>query len=184
MRYLILALILTLPLGCKSMGSGDSAGDSPSSALFRSIRLDAKWAPLERLTERPDMLGSANLATTIGHTVYIEDIDVWLGERPIDGPRFNAIMSHERIHATRQLATGVTSWIARYATSTAFMWEEESIGWYLQIREWMRSGVRFHPEGVARTLHGYRNLAGRMVTYDEALAWVEAVLRGQWKPQD
>ena len=167
MRYLILLLLLLLPLGC---------------ANYESMDLDAKWEPLETIRERPDMLGSDSQATTIGHTMYVEDLDDWLAQRPVDGPRFDAILLHEQVHAVRQLDAGVTVWLSRYVTDTDFMWEEEQLGWYEQLRELRRRGQQINVPGVANTLRNYKNLAGRMVSYAEAVGWVEDVLAGRWTP--
>ena len=167
MRYSILALVLVLTVGCGS---------------YKSIELDDKWAPLEQIHERPDMLGSATTATTIGHTVYVESINRWLADHPIDSPRFNATMLHEQLHSVRQLDTGVTAWIARYATDIDFMWAEEQLGWYLTLRELKRTGNQINVLGVATTLHGYKNLLGHMVGTAEAITWVEDVLAGRWTP--
>lgn len=167
MRHLILAALLLLPVGCSSYDTFD---------------LDPKWEPLEQISERPDMLGSDTQATTIGHTVYVEDLDKWLLERPVGSPRFDAILLHEQVHSVRQLDAGVTVWLAQYLTDTDFMWEEERIGWYEQLRELQRRGARVDVGGVARTLHNYRNLRGRMVSYQDALQWVNDVIAGRWTP--
>lgn len=147
-----------------------------------SLELDDRWAPLELITERPDMLASADVVTTIGHTMYVEDLDRWLLTHPIDSPRFNATLLHERVHSVRQLDMGVTEWLARYVTDTDFMWDEESRGWYETLREWQRTRVQFSPEGVAQTLANYRNIAGPMISYQEALTWIRDVLNGWWEP--
>lgn len=183
MRKLFVIAVLLLPLaavGCKSQEKEGWA----SAAGFARMDLADEWAPLETLHERPDMLGSGSTATTIGHTVYVEDLDEWLADRPIGSPRFNASMMHERLHAERQLATGVIAWIARYVTDTDFMWAEEQLGWYIQIRELRRTGYQLNLPGIAATLHGYRNLRGHMVGTAEALAWVEDVLAGRWVPPE
>lgn len=167
MRLLILTLLLLLPLGCSS---------------YDHMSLDPKWEPLEEIRERPDMLGNESMATTIGHTLYVEDLDKWLLLRPVGSGRFNAILLHEQLHAVRQLDTGVTAWVARYATDTDFMWEEEQRGWYLQLKELQRRGLQVDVGGTARTLHNYRNLIGRMVHYEDAAQWVNDVLAGRWTP--
>jgi len=62
------------------------------------------------------------------------------------------------------------------------MWREEQAGWFLQLRRLQAASRPLFPQVIARTLAGYRNLEGRMVSEAEALAWVQAVLGGTWPP--
>lgn len=163
MRAILLVILLLLS-GCKS-----STYDLPE-----------EYRPLERIKQ--SALRSGEFITTIGDTVYVNDLGNWLQDNPVDSPAFKASLRHEQEHSRRQFAYGTTEWVAKYVTDTSFMWEEESIGWYYEITELIRYGEHVSPENVASVLTSYSNLAGRMISYDAALAWVNAVLRGQWKP--
>ncbi len=145
--------------------------------------LDERWRPLERIVERPPLPGlSSSVATTVGTEIYVQDLEAWLAERPPGSPRYEALLSHEQVHAKRQQAAGVNAWIQRYLRDRDFMWAEEQLGYYEQLRYYEQHGMPVDVEGTVQTLTGYRNLAGAMVDEAEARAWVEAVLAGKWKP--
>ena len=95
-----------------------------------------------------------------------------------------ALLLHEREHAVRQLDAGLGPWLARYLNDREFMWQEEQAGWFLHLRHLQAAGRPLFPQVIARTLAGYRNLEGPMVSEAEALAWVEAVLAGAWTPEE
>jgi hypothetical protein len=167
---LIVLLILLSLLGCSNL---------------EHLDLDPKWAPLDEIHERPDMLGFSSTTTTIGHTVYVADLDRWLLEHPVGSPLFDAVLLHEQVHAVRQLEHGVSFWIARYLTDAEFMWDEEQRGWYVELRHLRYRGLQVDVGGVARNLHHYENLLGQqMVSYEDAVVWVQAVLDGSWEPAD
>lgn len=140
------------------------------------------YAPLEEIRERPRWLGSDALITTIGNTAYVADLPEWLERHPPGSVSYRAKLLHEQIHAQRQTAAGLTAWLARYGTATDFMWSEEQRGWYKELRELHQWGQTVNPEGVARILADYKNLTGNMVSYADALQWVQAVLNGGWTP--
>lgn len=165
-----------------SSGGGAPRRDEPRPG---ELRLDPRWAPLEAIVERAALPGLSNTAaTTIGTKVHVVDLAAWLKRHPEGSPRFDAVLHHEQVHARRQLAAGVDPWIARYLRDRAFMWAEEQRGWYEELRHLQARGLQVNPPGVAKVLSKYSNLAGPMVTYDEALAWVQAVLAGTWRPAD
>lgn len=147
-----------------------------------SQNLGGEWRPLERITASKILSPSKTGARTIGSTVYVYDLKTWLAQHP--EPLLTAVLKHEQVHAHRQLnyPDGETRWIQRYLTDPAFAWEEEQVGWYEQITYARAHGVVFIPEGLAKALSDYRTLAGPMVSYDEALAWVRAVISGHWHP--
>ena len=90
---------------------------------------------------------------------------------------FEAVLLHEQLHSSRQFEYGVTPWLARYLWSPEFMWAEERLGWRVQLAHLMANGMEIDAEGVARNLAKYVNLRGAMINYEDALAWVRAVLR-------
>lgn len=156
---LLVAPIALLLLGCE-----------------RPYRLEERWRPLVEVVERPRALGGDVLATTIGTRVYVPDLDAWKKEFPADSPQREALLIHEREHAVRQFRMGLGPWLARYLRDRRFMWQEEQRGWELHLRALVAAGAPVDTHGVARSLAGYRNLAGPMVDYEEALAWAESVV--------
>lgn len=146
-------------------------------------RVDPRYAPIEAIVERAPLPGlSRTAATTIGTKVYVADLDDWLARHPPGSPPYEAVLLHEQVHAQRQVAAGVDPWIQRYLSDRAFMWAEEQRGWYVQLRHLRQRGLGVDAAAVARNLTTYRNLAGAMVSYDEALEWTRAVLEGRWAP--
>lgn len=146
-------------------------------------RVDPRFAPLEAVVERMTLPGFSDSAlTTIGTKVYVVDLERWLQRHPPGSATYDAVLLHEQVHAQRQLAAGVDPWIQRYVHDRAFMWDEEQRGWYVELRHLQARGLTVNREGVARSLSKYKNLAGAMVSYDDALAWTTAVLDGRWTP--
>lgn len=145
-------------------------------------QLPERFLPLERVKE--SFLRPGTGVTTVGTTARVNDLDDWLEKHPPNGPRYDAILLHEREHSLRQLNYGLNAWLGRYLTDTEFMLLEEQIGWYIQIQEYRRRGVMFTPEGIARVMSKYRNFAGPMIDYEDALTWVRDVLAGRWSPPE
>lgn len=151
---------------------------SSSCAATRDV--EANYRPIETMSERPwyaSFLGGENTITTVGDTVYVEDLDDYMAKRPAGSPRYDSVMLHEKVHSYRQHQIGVSLWLSKYLSSRSFRWEEESLGWYVQLRMYRRYGLQVIPEGVAKTLSKY-------VDYDEALIWTQDVLSGRWHPED
>jgi len=146
--------------------------------------LDERWCPLVEVVERPDLLATGAVATTLGTRIYVSDLDGFLERFPPGSVEQEALLLHEQAHARRQLETGLGVWLARYLNDRAFMWREEHVGWFLQLRRLQAAGRPLVPAAIARTLAGYRNFQGRMVSHAEALAWIEAVLAGAWTPEE
>lgn len=180
---IVLTALLVLPgVGCNS---ADKKLDDTAAALgYKERPLEEEWRPLERIRERPDMLAPDTRVTTIGRTVYVADIKKWVGEHPVGSPEWKSVLRHEQEHSKRQLKVGVLKWVAKYAYDRKFMWLEEQIGWWWGIKVLRQHGKRIVPEGVAVNLESYKNLTGRMVSYEDALAWVKAVLANKWKPPE
>lgn len=149
----------------------------------RPYALNERWRPLVEVVERPNVLVSNTIATTLGTRVYVANLHDWLDRFPPGSPEQEAFLLHEREHARRQLAVGLGSWLARYLRDRDFMWREEQAGWALQLDHLRDHGRPLFPQVLAATLSDYRNLSGRMVGFAEALAFVEAVLRGTCSPE-
>ena len=170
MRYLITLLLLLLP-----MSAAGCARDHFS--------IDPEFRPLEEIRERPAGLGGNDTTiTTVGRTCYVIHLDDWLGLFPPGSVDFRSKMLHEQQHALRQQQDGLIDWLAHYETDTTWMWHEESLGWYYELRTLQAGGRPVDAVAVASVLTSYRNMVGKMVDFDTAKAWVEAVLQGRWQP--
>lgn len=155
MRKQIIALLLLL--------SGCSAP---------TYQLDAKWSPLEQVVERNIPIVSDSATTTIGDTVYTTDLDAWLKRFPPNSPKFNALLSHERVHSLRQEDQGLLSWLFDYLTDDDFKLKEEQMGWEQEIRISRQLGVAKPDEMYAAILS--QEYQG-MVSYADALNWVRSI---------
>ena len=146
------------------------------------LRLEPEWAPLVEVVERPSLVLTDETTTTLGTRLYVANLDGWERRYPEGSVEREALLLHEQEHARRQLAAGLGRWLGRYLNDREVMWAEEQRGYALQIRHLALRGRPVNPQGLAATLHDYRNLEGRMVGYAEALAFVQAVLSGTWVP--
>jgi len=144
--------------------------------------LDEKWLPLEQMVERLHIGGQEGITTTVGTKIYSEDIDDYLEKNPPGSVGFDSLLYHEQVHSKRQLKTGVTKWIYEYLHNTEFMWKEEQLGYYVAIKNIRSRGYSILVENVAKAMSGYQNLVGSMVSYDDALQWVNNVLSDKWIP--
>lgn len=160
MTRFALALLLALAAGCSSHKLADS------------------YRPLERIREG-NPLGSS-VATTLGTTVWVADLEDWLEERPEGSPRYEAVLMHERVHAQEQLERGVLAWTARYLSDPDFAWEAEKRGWAVQLRVLQRRGQQINAGGVAKALDNYKVPGGDLCDWQEALQFVRDVLAGRW----
>lgn len=146
--------------------------------------LSKEYDPLTTVSERPWYAswigGSESLITTVGDTAYVKDLDVWLEARPVDSPRYRNVLMHERVHSYRQSQRVLAGWLKDYLTNPEFQWYEEQLGWFVQIRLNMRTGVRMNSQGIAKILSGYKP---KMVEYEDALKWVRDVMSGRWQPK-
>jgi hypothetical protein len=164
-RYALLLLVLLPLTGC-----------------FKTFELDKTWAPLVKISERPDMLAKNTVSTTIGSTIYVGNIDQWFERNPLGSPQFIGLMKHEQEHSKRQFKKGVFTWLAKYLSDVEFMWSEEQRGYYLAFTT---PGYRYDPRQRARNMSNYKNAVGkRMVSYEDALQWIYDVRAGRWKPKD
>lgn len=146
------------------------------------LRLEPEWAPLVEVVERPSLVFTDVTSTTLGTRIYVADLGAWERRYPEGSVEREALLLHEQEHARRQLSTGLGRWLGQYLNDREFMWTEEQRGYALQLRHLARHGRPVNPQALAATLHDYRNLAGRMVGFPEALAFVTAVLAGTWVP--
>lgn len=165
MRQLVALLLLALA-GCSA----------------RTLALDERWRPLAEVVERPDLLISNGVATTLGARLYVADLRAFQARFPAGSVEREALLLHEQLHALRQQEAGLGPWLARYLRDGDFMWREEQLGWFLQLRHLQAHGRSLAPAAIAALLAGYRNLTGPMVAPLEGLAWVEEVLAGRWSP--
>lgn len=165
MRSMTLILIGCLLAGCGSV---------------HEHKLDAKWRPLSAIVETDLPFVSDRAITTMGERCYVADLSEWLAAHPPTGPDFAAIMAHEQVHAQRQAdaSGGPGPWVARYLVDRDFAWEEEQHGWRAELRERRRLGVLRPAEVYAAILADYRNAAGKLTSYGDALAFVRGVLSG------
>jgi len=139
--------------------------------------LEEQWRPLEQIVERP---GSDTWLTTVGKNVYVADLDRWLEKNPPGSVHFKADISHEHVHAIRQKAAGVSSFLQQYILHRTYRWKEEQLGWYVTIKIYMRHGFQINIDGIANSLAKYRPSLGER---EELRQWVEDVVRGRWKPE-
>lgn len=146
------------------------------------LRLEARWAPLVEVCERPALVLSDGASTTLGNRIYVVDLDAWQRRYPEGSPEREGLLLHEQEHARRQAAVGLGRWLAAYLDDPDVMWDEERRGWARELRHLQRSGRPVNPEKIAELLHEYRNLRGRMVSRPDALAFVRAVLAGAPDP--
>jgi hypothetical protein len=149
-----------------------------------TYQLEERWLPLEEIVERPDANGFSGISTTIGTRVYRANLDQWLEANPPGSIMFEELMYHEQVHSKRQLEMGLPRWLARYGQDTEFMLYEEQLGYYAGFMSLQRRGYPIVPEAIASVMSNYRNISGKMVSYDDALIWVRDALSGRWKPKD
>lgn len=180
MRNSLAFVLLTLLAGCQYVGPVlDKDG------FILAHQLDEEWRPLEDVRERPRLvrdLGSDTATTTVGRHAYVRDLDEWIDRVVPGSPKYRALLRHEQEHSRRQLAYGLYLWIARYSYDKKFALLEEQIGWYYEITERRRLGSPMNPDITAAVLSRYENLAGRLISFEEARVWVLDVLAGRWTP--
>ncbi|MCO5167887.1 MAG: hypothetical protein M9894_16205 [Planctomycetes bacterium] len=121
----------------------------------RQIELEERWRPLEAVVEARVPWAEDTTTVTLGTRCYTADLGWWEIAYP-EGPHRDALLLHEQEHAVRQAVAGRT-WYARYLADPA-------------------------PEHYAEVLAGYRLPGGRMVSYEDALAWVRDVLSVPERP--
>lgn len=179
MKRLTLVFVLVALSGCGSLLRAPLRDGQEA-----SLTLDDRWRPLEEIVERPRVfqdLGSSSVITTIGRYCYVRDLDEWVRAHPA-GISFDSILRHEQEHARRQISTGTWLWVAHYAYDKDFAWDEEKIGYYYQITMLKNAGQSVNVDGIALALSKYKNLAGQIVNFEDARAWIVEVLAGRWTP--
>jgi hypothetical protein len=142
----------------------------------RTLPLEERWRPLEEIRQGSVPFVSNTAAVTLGTAVVVEDLDAFLAARPLGSPELEAVLAHELVHAQRQERDGAEAWLARYVVDRAFARDEELLGWRAQILAERRAGRARQPEAYALALARYRNAAGRLLSYEDALAFARAVL--------
>lgn len=165
-QYLIFLLFIFLVGGCQS----------------RYIELDDKWRPLRRIEERGSLpFVSDGVITTIGDTLYIKDHEEYLNNHPVGSKEFIAQITHEWVHSKRQHDYGVTQWLMRYSFDKKFRLEEEKIAFYVELKYMMANNMPIDYNSIAIFMG--KNYFG-MITYIDALTWLNEVSNDRWKPDD
>jgi hypothetical protein len=184
----VFSILLIVPVvGCKSAESDGIRSSATTYTLPTtkpSISLGAEWMPLKFVTEWPRGILPSREMMPIGEHLYVRDLDRWMEHHQPRTGIYRAVLAHQREHARRQCVKGVLSWIADYSTKPEFMWSEEQVGWYHQIRVLRIWGKTIRPEMIAAELVEHRNLVGPMTTYEKALKWAELAITGRWLPPE
>lgn len=149
-----------------------------------NFELDEKWRPLKWVRENFDI---GDMIITVKDTVYVRDINILLSlQNTTEGmDKLTGILLHEQQHAIRQEEN--PNWILQYCTDSNFRWEEEKIGWELQLKYWDAHNILYFPERIAYDLensYGGFNLlgievVGKMVSYEEAIEWIYSLQRNE-----
>lgn len=132
----------------------------------RSIKLDPRWLPLERIVEASWV--ADGMVTTIAPIVYTRHLD----DLP-EGEWLNGLLTHEQVHARHELDQGI-SFYRDYAAFPTVRWEEEKSAWRAEITYMKSVG---QPWDDARCLYmakmASENYYG-MITDQVALAFFRA----------
>lgn len=174
-------LFVLVTLVGAALSSGCMTMEKRLEPVWESIDIPAEFRPLERVRARGNVAAKSTL-TTVGTTVYVYSLDRFRDRFPFMGAKYRSVMRHEQEHARRQLKKGVVLWTAKYLVDRDFMWEEEQIGWFYEIKERQRLGLWVSPEQIGETLSNYSNISGRMISAAKATAWVREVTAGRWTP--
>jgi len=145
-------------------------------------KIEEDYRPLKYVVEQE--VWDSEFVVTVGDSLYVTDLKEWNNNHPQGSVVYRASLLHEQVHSSRQKAKGVTRWIAKYETDAAFAWAEEQLGWYKELRALAEGGIQVNAEAAAKLLASYRTLSGAIVTYADALVWVQAVLGGNWHPPE
>lgn len=145
-----------------------------------TLTLDKQFAPLERVVEAPGNVIPTHTITTIDETSYVTSLKQFLLDYPQGSAGYTAVLLHERTHVIRENAFpgGPAAWIAKYLIDRDFRWQEEKAGWKVEILYNIQHGQYANPAEIAATLNQNYRFGGRMVSYDEAIKWVQGVING------
>jgi hypothetical protein len=146
--------------------------------------LAEKWLPLTQMVERPHIDGKSGITTTVGTKIYRENIAGFLEKNPPGSLRFDTLLYHEQVHSKRQLKMGLMTWLVKYGSDTEFMWMEERLGYYAGFMNMRRRGGYIDAVWKAKSMAKYVGPTGPMVTYEDALKWIQDALSGRWKPDE
>ena len=157
-----------------------------------SVPLDEKWRPLEKLQSKRINIGDSDYLTTVGDTVYVADAEKWVQLNPPGSLNFDAVMTHERVHAIEQKKAGLASWLSRYLTDKNFMWRQEQIAEYAELQLRIERGqitnnstdtiTRVWIETRVKSYLKYWNAQGRMATEDQIRTFLIDAIEGRWTP--
>jgi hypothetical protein len=90
-------------------------------------------------------------------------------------------MSHEHVHSIRQHKEGVSKFLALYMTNQDYRWKEEQLGWYVEIKMFLKKGWTADLDSIVSSLMSY---SPSLAEPEEIKAWVTSVLNGTWKPAE
>lgn len=150
-----------------------------------TYQLEPRWAPLIKVQQTTDKLVADKTTTTIGDTCYCNDLKQWLQDYQPGTVEYEAVLSHERVHAQRQGSFDgqAEAWLTKYALDVNFRWAEEKLGWTEEITRLVQGGRSVNPQEVASWLNQNYDgpVGGRMVSYEDALAFVQATMNAAWQ---
>lgn len=164
-RLILLFLMLIALSGCKTYDLGP------------------EWEPLEQIVETP---WENDKIVTWSPSVYTDSIDDFLDNNPPNSGSFLGRMMHEQVHAKRQEwipIIGKYLWGIYYATVPGAMWDEERLGWFVQLKVFIKYNVEggLHNQiKFAKLMSRYIGLWGKMISYADALQWIKDVTYGGW----
>ena len=94
---------------------------------------------------------------TIGETCYIPK-NFYIQCQTIENfKRFNLpLYLHENEHSKRQIEYGIYKWLYKYITNKRFKWEEEVIGFSIEIKKKKELNYPIDKEWYFKILKNYR----------------------------
>jgi len=159
---------LCFPLCLALVGCGDVLPPS-------SIDLPPRFRPLTTLKQSRSV--PRDVLATRGSTCYTGDVGAFLAHDDVDR---SSVLVHEALHAARQLADhrGVDGWMRQYETDDAFVFDEERLGWAVEIEYLVRHGRAVNFDKVAdamSTLYPSRTGSGSVFDREGSRAWAISV---------
>jgi hypothetical protein len=145
----------------------------------KTYNLSSAHAPLTEIVENPTRVSEPTAATTVLNTVYVGNLAAFLEAYPPGSDALEALLRHEHVHSVHEFSAFpfVDAWFGRYAADHTFRWQEEQQGFEQEISYLVHLGYTVDAGAIAtRLATAYRGLDGPMVSYEEALAWVQSVV--------
>jgi hypothetical protein len=114
-----------------------------------------------------------NYFITIGDTCYIPK-KYFIQCQTIE--RFKQwslpLFLHENEHSKRQIEYGIKKWLFRYITNKRFKWEEEVIGYTIEIKKRIELNFSINRDWYFKTLKSYR-----MATDNQIRLFLDSLLK-------